>query len=189
MAFVKQSLMPLYRLEIGEAGESCAIYIARRLGFPQNMLRRAYEAAYRTKGISSPSAVYEPLGFDAGSAAETKKTPAAGVRIQKQEKEHAPLKSHSDKFNIGDSVMVYPQKSIGIVFRKADGKGAVGVMIKDSKMLVNHRRLKLHVAAAELYPENYDFSIVFDTVENRKARHTMERKHDPGLIVEMPPEK
>ena len=33
------------------------------------------------------------------------------------------------------------------------------------------------VKAGELYPEDYDFSIVFDSVENRKARHQMERKY------------
>ena len=38
----------------------------------------------------------------------------------------------------------------------------------------------LQVAAEELYPENYDFSIIFDTVENRKLRHRMERKYVEG---------
>lgn len=44
--------------------------------------------------------------------------------------------------------------------------------------------MKLHVAADELYPEDYDFSIVFDTVENRKKRHDMERKYTGNLIIE-----
>ncbi len=46
MAFDKESLLPLYRLEIGEAGESCALYIAEKLGLPEHLLRRAHEAAY-----------------------------------------------------------------------------------------------------------------------------------------------
>ena len=32
----------------------------------------------------------------------------------------------------------------------------------------------------ELYPEDYDFSILFDTVENRKLRHRMERRFVEG---------
>ncbi|MGN1084209.1 MAG: hypothetical protein ACI4QX_04350 [Lachnospiraceae bacterium] len=40
-----------------------------------------------------------------------------------------------------------------------------------------HRSTKLHVATAELSPEDYDFSIIFDTVENRKLRHQTERKY------------
>ena len=34
----------------------------------------------------------------------------------------------------------------------------------------------------ELYPEDYDFSIVFDTVENRKIRHEMNRKYTDKII-------
>ena len=29
----------------------------------------------------------------------------------------------------------------------------------------------------------YDFSIIFDTVENRKARHQMERKYVPDMEI------
>ena len=32
-------------------------------------------------------------------------------------------------FNISDSVMVYPQKEIGIVYQKANDKGDIGVQI------------------------------------------------------------
>ena len=36
------------------------------------------------------------------------------------------------------------------------------------------------MAAQELYPEDYDFSIIFDTAENRKLRHQMEKRHVEG---------
>ena len=35
-----------HHLVIGEAGESCAFHIARRLGMPEEMLRAAARAAY-----------------------------------------------------------------------------------------------------------------------------------------------
>lgn len=50
----------------------------------------------------------------------------------------------------------------------------------NKKIWINHKRIKLHVAAEELYPENYDFSIIFDSVANRKLRHQIDR----GKIVE-----
>ena len=53
------------------------------------------------------------------------------------------------------------------------------------KISVSHKRLKLQVAADRLYPENYDFSIVFDSVENRKLRHQMNRKHVEGAAVKV----
>ena len=49
--------------------------------------------------------------------------------------------------------------------------------------------MKLHVAAEELYPEDYDFSIIFDTVENRKLRHQMERMHVEGAEIVVDGEK
>ncbi len=80
------------------------------------------------------------------------------------------------QFTIGDSVMVFPQKLKGIVFEPENKEGLVGVQIQGRKKLVNIKRVKLLVPAASLYPEDYDFSIIFDSVENRKAKHAMGRK-------------
>jgi dsDNA-specific endonuclease/ATPase MutS2 len=173
MTFDKESLMPLYHLEIGEAGESCALHIAERLGMPRRMLQRAHEAAY-------------------GSKAEDKwlvgpqKAPAPGKqspKIVKQEGQKPEVQLRSDTFNIGDSVFVYPQKEIGIVYARSNDKGEIGVQVKGVKRLVNHKRIKLLVPASELYPENYDFSIIFDTVKNRKARHIMGKRHEEGNVI------
>lgn len=46
MTFDRENLKPLYQMVIGEAGESCAFYIASRLGMPGYMLRRAAREAY-----------------------------------------------------------------------------------------------------------------------------------------------
>lgn len=181
MAFDRQTLLPLYELEIGEAGESCALYIAKRLGLPQHMIERAGIAAYGDKDFT-------PANTDSSFAAsprENKYNEQFAKRIKKQEMNKTPDNPRSMSFNIGDSVMVYPQKEIGIVYQKANDKGDIGVQVKKKKLLINHKRLKLRVPASELYPENYDFSIVFDTVENRKARHDMERKHDPNLVIQI----
>lgn len=56
------------------------------------------------------------------------------------------------------------------------------MQLQDKKIWINHKRVKLVVATEELYPEDYDFSIIFDTVENRKLRHDMERKYTEGQI-------
>ncbi len=175
MAFDKESLMPLYRLEIGEAGESCALYIAQRLGMPHQMLIRAHEAAY---GNASREHWLEP--------SQTIPAPGKSGAIPKivMQKEPKPEpQSRSNQFKIGDSVMVYPQKEIGLVYASSNEKGEIGVQIKGMKKLINHKRIKLHVAASELYPEDYDFSIIFDSVENRKARRILERRHKEGTEI------
>ena len=62
-------------------------------------------------------------------------------------------------------------------------EGNLMVQIADKKIRVNHKRVKLKVKAEELYPEDYDFSIIFDSVETRKKRHDMSRKYTDETIV------
>lgn len=78
--------------------------------------------------------------------------------------------------------MVYPDKKIGIVCQPVNEKGVLRVQMPDKKIWINHKRVKLHVPAVELYPEDYDFSIIFETAENRKIRHDMERKYTTETI-------
>ena len=42
MTFDQKTLQPTYQMIIGEAGESCAFYIADRLGMPKEMLHTAH---------------------------------------------------------------------------------------------------------------------------------------------------
>lgn len=174
MGFDRESLRPLYRLELGKAGESCALYIAKRLGLPAGMLAAAAKEAY---GTPSEKMVRE---LELGKAGETiKKLPVPGIRPKAERK----AVEHGYAFNRGDSVIVLPDNKIGIVVKAADDHGEVLVQVQKEKMLISHKRLRLKVAATELYPEDYDFSIIFDTVENRKARHKMGKRHQDGLII------
>ncbi len=193
MTFDKESLKPLYQMVIGEAGESCAFYIARRLGMPGHMLREAQRAAYgKICCESMPASSFGEcreadllFGEEEEEMDENRKNTELqrkSPRIQKQKKKTASP-GLSEKFRRGDSVMIYPDKKIGIVCEPVNEKGVLRLQLPDKKIYINHKRVKLHVPADELYPENYDFSIIFDTVENRKARHQMERKHVEGMLI------
>ncbi len=179
MAFDRESLKPLYQLEIGEAGESCALYIAKRLGLPKRMLERTYREAYSKETKAAPQAIPDTQFLE--GAREAKDNTVTDHLTK--EKTVKPVNTRSLRFGIGDSVMVYPQKKIGIVYKTANEKGEVGVQIQKHKQLINHKRLKLKTPASEMYPEDYDFSIVFDSVENRKARHKMEKGYQPDLKI------
>ena len=182
MTFDKESLAPLYQLVIGEAGESCAFYIAKKLGMPESMLQRAAVAAYgeKTTCDRKPAELTNILQNDKANAekGELQKEKSAHIRKTK----NVASKNLSEKFRRGDSVMIYPDKKIGIVCEPVDEKGVLRVQLPDKKIYINHKRVKLHVAADELYPEDYDFSIIFDSVETRKARHRMERKYVEGMV-------
>lgn len=171
MVFDKETLRPTYQMIIGEAGESCAFYIADRLGMPNDMLRVAIRAAYGESAVKSYKFQKE----------ESNITKQNSHRISKAKTIRANTEL-STKYKIGDSVMVYPDKKIGIVCVPINEKGVLRVQMPDKKIWINHKRVKLHVAATKLYPEDYDFSIIFDSVENRKKRHDMERKYTDAVI-------
>ena len=172
MTFDAENLKPLYQMVIGEAGESCALHIAKRLGMPANMLRRAMQAAY-----GPDSARLIPVELLEETNESLSKEHASRIVRNKPAK-----KTKEISFRLGDSVMIFPDKKIGIVCEKANEKGILRVQLQDRKIWINHKRVKLLVPSDELYPEDYDFSIIFDTVKNRKLRHDMERKYTVGQI-------
>ena len=166
MAFDHASLQPLYRLELGKSGKSCAIEIARRLGMDEGLLARARQVA------------------DHGPETKAEQRHRL-MRIPATRLERLPRKTEGsfERFSMGDSVMLLPDKKAAIVYRPADDDGNVVIQLQGRKLTVRHTRLKLLVPASQLYPPDYDFSIVFDTVANRKASHTMDRKFDPDAVV------
>ena len=169
MAFDRESLQPTYRLEIGQAGESCALFIAQRLGLPAAILQQAEQAAYRGQANPAGGANLPVPSGEPPSAQKAGRIQAAVVP--------KPVSAHAASFDFGDSVLVYPGREPGIVFHAANPKGEVGVQVKGAKRWVAHKRLKLVAKADMLYPPDYDFSVVFDTVENRKARKQMDKGH------------
>lgn len=173
MAFDRENLRPLYCLEIGKSGESCALYIAKRLGMPLDMLQAAAKRAY-----GEEKRIPAELEYGTEKKMTKEKVPSI-IQVKKQ----PTLRKEKELFVRGDSVTVLPDKKIGIVVTPADDRGNVLVQINGEKIMVNYKRLKLKVSASELYPEDYDFSIIFDTVDNRKARHKMEKSYRPDLEV------
>ena len=170
MTFDKDTLKPTYKMVIGEAGESCAFYIADRLGMPSDMLNTAVNAAYGKEGLNLYS-------FNNNKLSKSK----SSGKIKRTKKTHKKYEI-SDMYKIGDSVIVFPEKKIGIVCEEINDKGILRVQIAGKKIWINHKRVKLYVKAEELYPEDYDMSIVFDSVENRKVRHDMGRKYTTETI-------
>ncbi len=175
MAFDRETLSPLYRLVMNEAGESCALYIAKRLGMPKDMLAVAKAQAYGTEQTTINK--------------EERQQKLSEVEKRKKQIERREKRMESEKkakeFGIGDSVFVYPKKEIGIVFQTVNEYGEVGVQVKKKKQLIPYKRLKINVKAADLYPEDYDFSVIFDSVSTRKIRHKMEKRNGEGLTIRM----
>ena len=78
-------------------------------------------------------------------------------------------------FQQGDNVHILATGEYGIIYKGPDSFGNYLVQVKNEKKTFNYKRLKLYIAANELYPEDYDFNIIFESKENRKKAHLMER--------------
>lgn len=189
MEFDKETLQPLYKLTIGEAGESYALQIAAKLGIPEAVIGRSRElVGTRQKqgsNISLLPIAPQPSERDrlAGRAnwplkPEEAKNPDPEITKQVPE-QPKPSKG----FAIGDAVYVTSLRRTGIVYAEQDAMGMVGVMIQKQKLRFNHKRLKPYLSKDELYPGEYDFDIIFESKENRKKRKLMRRKHIEGMSI------
>lgn len=191
MAFDPQTLRPLYRLEIGEAGDSYAFAIARRFGLPERVIHRAEARAALAKGEKHNADVpVEP--YDVGDVPRKPRqrpVPSSGEKPREGTNDAAGSSEGTAKraFQVGDCVWIYPLKRTGIVFRTADERGEVIVQVQKQKLTFNRKRLSLYIPSEQLYPgEAYDMDIVFESKANRKARNQMKRKYVPGLAIETP---
>lgn len=184
MAFDKETLCPVYKMVIGEAGESCAFYIAERLGMPAGILNTAASYAYGQNAAKNYiTSNKENNGRQASpDVLMLNNIKQQGNKSIKKTKDKKSQEKLRNMYKRGDSVIVFPDKKTGIVCEPVNEKGILKVQLKDKKIWINHKRVKLQAKAEELYPEDYDFSIIFDTVENRKTRHEMERKYTDKII-------
>ncbi|MCL2773246.1 MAG: DNA mismatch repair protein MutS [Oscillospiraceae bacterium] len=183
MAFDRKTLRPLYRLELGKAGESNAIYIAKNLGLSDKIIRKAYKSAYDTDNIP-----YELLSKESKENTGIKPNINFTPRLEKEQKKIHEANPHAKSFSRGDSVFISPNDNIGIVYKESDEFGNLILQVKGEsgnkkRITVNHKRLRILAKSEQLYPEDYDFSIIFDSVEVRKAHKSMSKRHDENLSV------
>ncbi|SFS62154.1 endonuclease MutS2 [Paenibacillus sp. BC26] len=202
MAFDADTLQPIYKLEIGEAGDSYAFAIARRFGLPESVIKRAEERVVAAKSANSTQQ-RETLNageFDSTSAlrwdndlkrASSKEETKAQAK-HKEEDANTEGAGAKKPLQVGDCVWIYPLKRTGIVFQPANERGDVVVQVQKNKMTFNRKRLSLYIPSTQLYPEleeGYDMDIVFESKENRKTRKLMGRKYVPGLSIILPPDE
>ncbi|WP_226002859.1 endonuclease MutS2 [Paenibacillus sp. BJ-4] len=178
MEFDTETLQPLYRLRIGEAGESYAYAIALKLGMWNRIIERSQAISTgRMSRNTQESFIIPPALAEEKPVAASKPSPKKET-----------LNPSAIPFALGDSVYVGYLNRTGIVYKTEDERGNVGILIQGQKLTINKKRLVLHIAATELYPDDYDLDIVLETKENRKKRKLLGRKHVQGLIIESPPE-
>ncbi|MGO0061194.1 endonuclease MutS2 [Brevibacillus fluminis] len=215
MEFDADTLVPLYRLRIGEAGQSYAFSIALKLGLPTAIIERSRELTgsqgtspgstdTRSESLTMRDRVHGEEGGTSESIGADEDKVTAETTIETGITTNSPPSQESagtvaqpktfreskrDRpFALGDCVYIGYLDKIGIVYRTEDAKGNIGVIIQKQKCTIHKKRLELRVESQQLYPANYDFDIVFDTKENRKKRKLMNRKYVEGLTIDILPE-
>ncbi|WP_078382182.1 endonuclease MutS2 [Sutcliffiella halmapala] len=177
MEFDVKTLQPTYRLIVGKGGDSQAFAIALRLGMHPKLIERAHEITYK-ENKDYTTATSKSLQELNKQLAMNKKY------IHKQKHAVQEKFNHEIVFKIGDNVKIPSINEFGIVYKPADDRGNVEVFVKGEKQLFNHKRLSLYIKAEELYTDDYDMDIIFESKENRKLRNQMKKGHVEGEVIE-----
>jgi MutS2 family protein len=188
MEFDIDSLKPLYKLSIGRPGESHAFKIALRLGVDRNIIERAHEISYKEHKEYSCGKELElqPLLDEEAIAAHSEAVCEMRDTANNEKIKEKGDKNKNKRFKQGDCVYISTMNRTGIVYEAENKKGEVVVMVMKKKYRINQKRLSLYVAAEDLYPEDYDLDIVFESKEDRKKRKQFSKRHIEGIIIDNP---
>lgn len=201
MDFDPETLRPLYRLVMGEAGSSNAFWIAERLGIWPRVLARARDhlgaredepSAAPRAPVNKPPEVPVPRVMPSAADAPIAASPEAAVTVPDssgvQPTPAAPPKPRP--WQVGDAVVVETIGQRGVVAELPNEKGEMVIFTRGKRVTVNHKRVTLVLEAEHLYPDGYDLNIVTHTWDERKLMKAMGKRHVDGerVIVEGKPD-
>lgn len=119
MEFDTETLQPLYRLRIGEAGESYAYAIALKLGMWNRIIERSQAISASRASRNTQDSFVIPPALDDEKPVAASKTPS----------KRAVSDPSATPFALGDSVYVGYLNRTGIVYKTEDERGNVKILI------------------------------------------------------------
>ncbi len=186
MTFDRATLSPTYHLEPGEAGESCALDIAARLGMPRRLIEAAREAAYPGGAPAVSAAVLIPKG-EIIQPPEPEPEPEPDPEPPPEPAPEPVPPPKAQVYAPGDRVRVPFMNCFATVVLPPNARGEMLLRVRDKNISVSAKRVAPFLSGDALYPgEDYDLDIVLDTWENRKKRKQV-AKGKTGVSVETRP--
>lgn len=193
MAFDEETLQPLYRLDMGEAGNSYAFVIAAKLGISPRIVERARAISGSLQGgvqrepAIPPARLANPDPAVREAPDRGRPDPAARTPAAQAEAAEVATGEQPPEHQVGDVVFIPHLRRTGVVYRLPDERGNMVVQVRKEKLTINRKRVRRYIGREKLYPgEDYDMDIVFDTVDNRKKRKRMSKRHMPGMTITRP---
>lgn len=165
MAFDRDALQPKYLLQVGETGDSQALWIAKKMKMSSKLIDQA-QTYIQQKTYQTKKKDFADLGQIFGN----KNNELAKRRFEK-----------------GDRVWLTEYQKEGLVFED-DGSEKVMIYFNNEKIAVLRQRVQFRRSAGELYPEGYDLDSLFIDFKTRKKQRDLERgskKAHKELLKEM----
>lgn len=160
MMFNKETLDPMYKLVIGKSEDSNALFISKKMGIKDKVLKRA------KKYIEEKNYNFELV--------------KASKLVTKTEEETQPLREVPN-LETGDKVMLLDYDDYGIVYKPIDKFNNIKVLYNKEFIDVNIKRVNLYLKAKDLYPENYDLNTLFVSFKDIKLEKDIARGSKKAL--------
>ena len=161
MMFDKDTLEPLYKLTIGKSEDSNALFISRKMGIRDKVLKRA-------------SDYINDKNYNLDLVKRSK------INVSKEENKVEILKE-VPLYEVGDKVKLLDKDDFGIIYKPINKFNNVEVLYNDEFIEVNVKRIELSIKATELYPKDYDLNSLFTSYKERKLERDIERGSKKAL--------
>jgi DNA mismatch repair protein MutS2 len=176
MEFDLETLQPTYRLLLGQSGRSQAFQIASKLGLHPQLIEKAHFLTYKQSySYTNEQNLKEPQ-YD--------KQIVINKHARKNSERTVTKQAVVPAFKMGDNVKITQTGELAIIYKGPDDQGQYLVQVKEEKRSINQKRLKLYIRAEELYPEDYDFDIIFKSKDYRKVSRQQQKKHVEDVWLE-----
>lgn len=162
MKFNPDTLEPLYKMVIGEGGESNALWISRRMGVKESVLKKA-------------KSYIENKEYDYDLVKDSK------IRKKDISQNTKAFEKKDEELRVGDKVIILETGEDAIVYKEKDKYNNIEVMVEDDFISLNIKRVQLSVRRELLYPDGYDLNSLFVSYEKRKLDRDIERGSKKAL--------